>query len=71
MPTGTGNDWSGICQSTTEDDPLIPSQTKRWLNEVIWSEQGNSLFLQDVLNESMVLSILRRGTPDFKAVSRH
>jgi hypothetical protein len=55
MPTGTRDDRSGIRQSATEDDPLIPSQAKRWLNEAIWSEEGNSLFLQDVFNESVVL----------------
>jgi hypothetical protein len=35
MPTGTGDDRSGSSQPTTEDDPLIPSQAKRWLNEMI------------------------------------
>jgi len=71
MPTGTGDDWSGIRQSATEDNPLIPSQAKRWLGEAIWRKEGNSLFLQDVPNERVFLSILSRGTPDFKAVSRH
>jgi hypothetical protein len=35
MPTGTGNDWSGRRQSTAQDDPLIPSQAKRGLNQMI------------------------------------
>lgn len=45
MPTGTGNDGSGRSQSTTQDDPLIPSQAKRGLNEMIGREGRNALFL--------------------------
>jgi hypothetical protein len=68
MPTGTRDDGSGIRLSTTQDDPLIPLHAKRWLNEVIWSEEGNSLFQQNAFNEAVFLSILCCGTPDFKAV---
>ena len=35
MPTGTWNDRSGSSQLAAEDDPLIPSQAKCWLNEMI------------------------------------
>lgn len=69
MPTGTRNDGSGIGQPATEDDSLIPPETKRWLNEAILSEEGNALFLDDALNECAVLSVLWWSTPDFKAVS--
>ena len=65
----TRNDWSGISQSTTQDDPLIPVHAKRGLHEVNRSKEGNSLFLQNVFNEGMFLSILYRGTPDVKAVA--
>jgi hypothetical protein len=69
MPTGTRNDWSGISQSTPQDDPLIPTHAKSGLNEVIRSKEGNSLFLQNAFNEGMFLSTLYRGTPDVKAIS--
>jgi hypothetical protein len=69
MPTGTGDDRSGRSQPTTQDDPLIPSQARRGLHEVIWSEGGNALFLQQTFNEGLFLGMLCRGTPDLKAVS--
>jgi len=68
MPTGTGNDRSGRSQPTTEDNSLIPSQAERWLNEMIWSEGSNALFLQQTFNEGLFLGIVCRGTPDLKAV---
>jgi hypothetical protein len=71
MPTGTGNDRSGISQSATEDDSLISPQAKCWLGETIWSEESHSLFLEDVRNKCAVLRLLWRSTPDVKAVSRH
>jgi hypothetical protein len=71
MPTGTGNDWSGVYHPTTKDDALIPPQAKRWLNEACWSNEGNRLLLQDMLNQSVFLSILGRRAPDLKVVSNH
>jgi hypothetical protein len=43
IPTGNRDDWSGIGESTTKDDPLIPPQTKRWLDEAIWSQESDCL----------------------------
>jgi len=68
MPTGTENDWSGRSQSTAQDDPLIPAQAKRGLNEVIGREGRNALFLQQIFNEGLFLGIRCWGTPDVKAV---
>ncbi len=70
MPTGTRDNWSSIRQSATEDNPLIPSQAKCWLDEATWSEERISLFPQEVFDERVILIILRRCTPNLKAVSR-
>jgi hypothetical protein len=35
VSTGTGNDWSGIRCTATEDNALIPRHPKGWLDEAI------------------------------------
>src|SRR5712692_976799 len=68
MSTGTANDGSGGSQSTAQDNPLIPTQAKRGLNEMIESEGDNALFLQQTFNESLFFDFLWGRTPDLKAV---
>jgi hypothetical protein len=58
MPTGTWDDWSDIGESATEDDSLIPPQAQCWLNKVIWSDEGTTLFSDDLLNACVILSLL-------------